>query len=253
MTQRAPVRLRRAELDAAIFDLDGVITRTAGQHARAWKRAFDEYLEGRSRRDGERHAPFDADADYRRYVDGKPRYDGVQSFLESRGIALPRGDPADPPAAETICGLGNRKNALFAEILEREGAESYEHAFDLLARLRAAGFKTAVISSSRNCVPILESLDALELFDAKVDGEDSAAEGLKGKPAPDIFLAAAERLGVTPERAAVFEDALAGVEAGRAGGFALVVGVDRTGHAEELRAHGADRTVSDLANVDLGD
>lgn len=244
--------LSRERFDAVIFDLDGVITRTAKLHARAWKRTFDEYLDRRGRGEGKHYAPFDVDADYRRYVDGKPRYDGVQSFLEARSIRLPRGDPQDSPMAETVCGLGNRKNELFRELLEREGVEVDDHAIALVQRLRAGGFKTAVVSSSKNCVPILKSVGALDLFEAKVDGEDAESRGLKGKPAADVFLAAAEALGVEPKRAAVVEDALAGVAAGRAGGFGLVVGVDRTGHADALRECGADIVVTDPAALEIG-
>ena len=229
--------------DAVIFDLDGVITRTARLHASAWKAMFDEYLERRGQ------PPFDREADYRNYVDGKPRYDGVESFLESRGIDLPRGGPDDPPGRETVCGLGNRKNALFMELLEREGAEAFESSIDFIRALRRAGIRTAVVSSSRNCVPVLESVGALELFDAKVDGVDAGRLELQGKPAPDIFLAASRQLGVRPERAAVVEDAQAGVAAGHAGGFALVIGVDRAGQAAALREHGADVVVKDLAEL----
>lgn len=250
MTDNIRARLSRSRLDAAIFDLDGVITRTARLHARAWKRMFDEYLIERSRSEGKAHAPFDIESDYRHYVDGKPRYDGVQSFLDARAITLPRGDPRDPPGTATVCGLGNRKDMLFQELLEREGVELYEHAVDLVKRLRSAGFKTAVVSSSKNCVPVLRSVQALELFDAKVDGVDAELRGLKGKPNADIFLAAAQALRVEPKRTAVLEDAQAGVAAGRAGGFGLVVGVDRANQAKELRAQGADLVVTDLAALE---
>lgn len=241
--------IARGHFDAAIFDLDGVITRTASLHAKAWKQMFDAYLEQRSRQDGTHYPAFDIPVDYRQHVDGKLRYDGVQSFLDSRGIQLPRGHASNPADVDTVCGLGNRKDALFQQLLQRDGAQVFEHSIALVERLRAAGFRTAVVSSSRNCVPILESVGASQLFDAKVDGIDSDARGLAGKPAPDIFLAAAEALGVAPSRTVVFEDALAGVAAGRAGGFGLVVGVDRSGQAIALREHGADVVVSDLAAI----
>lgn len=234
--------------DAVIFDLDGVVTRTARLHAAAWKQMFDEFLQGRP---GEAQAPFDRASDYRRYVDGKPRYDGVQSFLQARGINLPRGNPDDPPEKETVCGLGNRKNALFLQLLEKKGAEAFESTLVLIRALRRAGIRTAVVSSSRNCVAVLESVNALDMFDAKVDGVDTQRLKLIGKPAPDIFLAAARELGVTPQRAVAVEDAIAGVEAGRAGNFVLVIGVDRAGQADALRAHGADVVVQDLAEVSV--
>jgi len=240
-----------ARHDAVIFDLDGVITRTARVHARAWKRVFDEYLARRNAASGDALAPFDERADYLEYVDGKPRYDGVRDFLASRGIVLPEGDPGDPPGAETVCGIGNRKNERFNELLRSEGAEVYEHGVELVRRVRRAGLRTAIVSSSKNCVPVLESVGALELFDAKVDGHDSEARGLAGKPSPDIFLAAVEALQTEPGRAVVVEDARAGVEAGRNGGFDLVIGVDRGGQGEALLAHGADVVVTDLALVEV--
>lgn len=234
-----------------IFDLDGVLTDTASVHAAAWKRLFDEYLEERSRRSGEPFVPFDADADYRRYVDGKPRYDGVRSFLESRGIALPEGDPKDAPDRETVCGLGNRKNALFLEHLHEHGVDPFPSSVDLVRDLRAHGVDTAIISASRNCAEVLAAAGLEDLFEVRVDGVVAAELGLPGKPDPAVFLEAARRLGVEPPRAAVVEDALAGVEAGRRGGFGLVVGVDRAGHAEELRSRGADLVVRDLAELVL--
>jgi alpha,alpha-trehalase len=237
--------------DAVIFDLDGVITRTARLHARAWKQVFDAYLERRSRERGEPFVPFDERADYLEYVDGKPRYDGVRSFLASRGIALPEGEARDLPAAETVCGIGNRKNERFQELLSSEGAEVYEHGVELVRRVRNAGLRTAIVSSSKNCVPVLESVGALELFDAKVDGNDSEEHELAGKPAPDIFLAAARAVKATPDRAVVVEDARSGVEAGRSGGFALVIGVDRGSQRDALLAHGADVVVSDLRQVEV--
>ena len=234
--------------DAVIFDLDGVVTRTARLHAAAWKHTFDEYLQQKHGADWQ---AFDDVEDYRRYVDGKPRFDGTRSFLQSRGIHLPEGEPDDPPDRETVCGIGNRKNARFLELLKQQGAEAYAPALKLIHTLRRAGVRTAVVSSSRNCVAVLESVDAMHLFDAKVDGVDADEAHLAGKPAPDIFLEAARRLGVSPQRAVVVEDAIAGVEAGRAGGFALIIGVDRTGHAHGLRVHGADVVVKDLAEVSV--
>ncbi len=247
------IQLSRARFDAVIFDLDGVITRTAKQHARAWKQMFDEFLIRRGGEVGRQFEPFDIAADYRQYVDGKPRYDGVESFLLSRGIELPRGDPRDLPQVETVCGLGNRKNEMFNQVLEREGAEVFEHAIAFVRQLDAAGFGTAIVSSSKNCALILTSVGALDLFDVRVDGTHAEQWGLQGKPAPDIFLAAAKALAVEPQRAVVVEDALAGVEAGRAGGFGLVVGVDRVGQADALREHGADIVVKDLDALVVAD
>lgn len=235
-------------VDAVIFDLDGVITDTASVHAAAWKRMFDRFLADRPEREEEDHRPF-SDEDYYLYVDGKPRYDGVESFLASRGIPLARGDPGDTPSAETACGLGNRKDELFLERLRGQGVKSYPSSIVLLNRLRASDCRTAIISASRNCVDVLDAAGIADLFDAKVDGIDAGELGLKGKPDPAVFLEAARRLGVGPARAAVVEDALAGVEAGRRGGFALVIGVDRSGHGRELREHGANTLVGDLGEV----
>jgi len=237
-------------IDAVIFDMDGVVTDTASTHAAAWKRLFDEYLDERSRRTGEPVSPFTPD-DYRRYVDGKPRYDGVRDFLVSRGIALPEGDPSDPPDSETVCGLGNRKDAYFLTQLREQGARAYTGTVALVGRLAAQGVRTAIISASRNLTEVLDAAGVGDLFQVEVDGLDAERLGLAGKPDPAVFLEAASRLGVEPARAAIVEDALAGVEAGRRGGFALVVGVDRTGHAEALRAAGADAVVPDLAALEL--
>jgi alpha,alpha-trehalase len=224
---RNQASISRRRFDAVIFDLDGVVTRTAQLHAQAWKSMFDAYLKRRGRKDGTPYAVFDIDADYRRYVDGKARYDGVQSFLEARAIRLPYGSPRSQLTEETVCGLGNRKDALFLELLEREGAQAYKSSVEFIRELRAAGFKTAVVSASKHCIQILQSIGATELFDAKVDGNDSEKRRLKGKPAPDTFLAAARLLRVDLSRSIIVEDAIAGVEAGRAGAFGLVVGVDR--------------------------
>jgi len=234
-------------IDAVIFDMDGVVTDTARVHAAAWKELFDAYLAERVPGSN----PF-SDDDYRRYVDGKPRYEGVRSFLASRAITLPDGDPSDPPDRETICGLGNRKDAAFLDRLRAQGAEAYPSTIGLIRSMRARGIRTAVISASRNMKEVLASAGVGPLFDAAVDGLEAERLGLPGKPDPAVFLEAARRLGVPPGRAAVVEDALAGVAAGRKGDFGSVIGVDRTGHADDLRAAGADIVVSDLAEVGLG-
>lgn len=237
------------EIKAVILDMDGVVTQTAKLHARAWKQMFDEYLRRRAESGGESHESFDIEADYRTYVDGKPRYDGVRSFLQSRGIDLPEGGKDDDAAAETICGLGNRKNRLFHELLQRDGVELYEDTREQIANWRRGGRKVAVISSSRNCEAVLKAAGILELFDVKVDGNDIDRLQLKGKPEPDMFLHAARQSGVEPAAALIAEDALAGVAAGKAGGFALVVGVDRNGGADRLSQAGADLVVSDLREL----
>jgi beta-phosphoglucomutase family hydrolase len=234
---------------ACLFDLDGVLTKTAVVHAAAWKQMFDEYLRQRAERTGEKFAPFDAGADYGKYVDGKPRYDGVRSFLASRGIELPKGNDDDPPGAETVRGLGNRKNELVLQLIRERGVEPYEGSVRYLEAARDAGLRRAVVSSSTNCHDVLLAAGIEEFFEVRIDGVVAEREGLKGKPAPDTFLAGARELGVTPEEAAVFEDALAGVEAGRAGGFACVVGVDRVAHGEALREHGATVVVKDLSEL----
>jgi trehalose-phosphatase len=245
LIMQSNVTLSKSDYDAVIFDLDGVITKTAEVHARAWKRLFDEYLKKHAKGDWK---PFD-DEDYRRYVDGKPRYEGVKSFLESRGIELPYGSPEDEPEKESVCGLGNRKNRYFNALIEQDGVEVYEPAVRLLRRLRSAGFKTAVVSSSKNCTAVLKAAGISDLFDHKTDGVDAQEMDLEGKPSPDIFLVAAERLQVKPERAVVLEDALSGVEAGRKGGFGLVIGVDRTGHGADLKEKGADVVLTDLSAI----
>lgn len=239
--------------DAAIFDLDGVVTRTARVHAAAWKQLFDAYLARRAEREGRGFAPFDAEEDYRRYVDGKPREEGVRSFLSSRGIELPQGDPRDPEDRETIHGLGNRKNALFRQSLREHGVDTFVSTVRFIRDLRAAGLKVAVVSSSQNCAQVLEAAGIRRLFDAKVDGVDLLEQGLRGKPAPDMLLHAAALLDVPPDRAMIFEDALAGVRAGRAARFGLVVGVDRTGQADRLRAEGAHLVIEDLGALSLQD
>ena len=232
-----------------IFDMDGVITDTASVHAEAWKRLFDQYLRERADRTGEPFVPFDADNDYRRYVDGKGRFDGVRSFLASRGIEMPEGDPNDPPDRESICGLGNRKNEMFLEHVRRHGVHPYASTVALVRELLTRGIRTAAISASRNMTEVLDAAGLGDLFAVTVDGTDLDELGLPGKPDPAMFVEAARRLGVDPPQAAVVEDALAGVEAGARGGFGFVVGVDRTGHADALRATGADVVVSDLAEL----
>ncbi|MBW1987470.1 MAG: trehalose-phosphatase [Deltaproteobacteria bacterium] len=234
---------------AVIFDLDGVVTKTAKVHVQAWKKLFDEYFEQLACRTGQKFEPFDSDHDYRSYVDGKPRYEGVKSFLASRNLELPYGSPDDHPDQETVCGLGNRKNEFFHDQLQKHGVEVYDSTVSLIHHLRAGNFQTAIVSSSQNCAAILKKAGLTDLFDARVDGTDSAQMGLKGKPDPDIFLEAARRLGVAPPQAVVIEDSLAGVQAGRRGGFGLVIGVDRTGHAAALKENGADLVVSDLAEI----
>lgn len=249
---RATLPLER--IDAVVFDMDGVITDTATVHAAAWKRLFDEYLRERARRRGDEAAavrPFDANADYRRFIDGKARYDGVRSFLDSRGISLPEGEPSDPPERETVCGLGNRKNDFFLRHLREQGAEPYPSTVTLLRELRARGIRTAVISASRNAEEVLRAAGVSDLLEVRVDGATADELGLPGKPDPAMFLEAGRRLGVEPARTAVVEDAIAGVEAGRRGGFGLVVGVDRIGHPEWLGTAGADVVVGDLSELGL--
>jgi beta-phosphoglucomutase family hydrolase len=234
---------------ACLFDLDGVLTQTARVHAQAWKEMFDAFLRGRSERTGEPFVPFDAVADYSAYVDGKPRYDGVRSFLASRGIELPEGDPGDPPSAETVCGLGNRKNELVLALLRRDGVEVYKGSVRYVHAVRDAGLHRAVVSASANTREVLKAAGIEDLFEVRIDGIVAAERHLRGKPAPDPFLAAAAELKVPAADAAVFEDALAGVEAGRAGNFGFVVGVDRVGQSKALLEHGADIVVDDLGDL----
>jgi beta-phosphoglucomutase family hydrolase len=234
---------------ACLFDLDGVLTETARVHAAAWKEMFDAFLRERAARTGEEFVPFDPVADYTAYVDGKPRYDGVRSFLASRGIELPEGDPSDPPPAETVYGLGNRKNELVLAVLKRDGVEAYEGSVRYVRAVRDAGLHRAVVSASANCRDVLQAAGIEDLFEVRIDGIVAEQKHLRGKPAPDTFLAAAEALGVQTAAATVFEDALAGVEAGRAGRFGFVVGVDRANQREALLEHGADVVVSDLAEL----
>jgi beta-phosphoglucomutase family hydrolase len=234
---------------AGLFDLDGVLTKTAVVHNAAWKEMFDAYLQERSRRTGEPFVPFDPGRDYDEYVDGKPRADGTRSFLASRGIELPEGSADDPPSAETIHGLGTRKNEIVLRRIREDGVEAYESSVRYVRAARDAGLRRAVVSSSANCRDVLIAAGIEDLFEARIDGVVAGREHLRGKPAPDTFLAAARALGLGPQAAAVFEDALAGVEAGRAGRFRFVVGVDRTGQADALKKHGADIVVADLAEL----
>jgi beta-phosphoglucomutase family hydrolase len=234
---------------ACLFDMDGVVTQTAVVHAAAWKEMFDDFLREHAARTGTEFVPFDPVAEYDAYVDGKPRLDGTRSFLQSRGIDLPEGAPDDPPGTPTIYGLSNRKQDLVLAKLAAGGVKVYEGTVGFIKAVRGKGISTAIVSSSANTKQVLDSANLSGLFDVRVDGQVATERGLRGKPAPDTFLAAAEELGVTADRAVVFEDALAGVEAGRAGRFALVVGVDRAGQAEELRNHGADTVVKDVADL----
>jgi beta-phosphoglucomutase family hydrolase len=229
---------------ACLFDMDGVLTETATVHAAAWKEMFDAFLERR----GE-GPPFDEVRDYDAYVDGKPRYDGVRGFLASRGIELPDGSPDDPPDADTVDGLGNRKNEIVQRLIHERGVEAFPGSVRFVRAVREAGLRTAVVSSSANTQEVLDAAGIADLFETVVDGHTIDERHLHGKPAPDSFLAAAEELGVPAKEAAVFEDALAGVEAGRAGRFGLVVGVNRSDEAGALREHGADVVVDDLAEL----
>lgn len=239
-------------LRAVLFDMDGVVTDTAAAHAAAWKRLFDDYLHMRSERFGETHAPFDAERDYRELVDGRPRYDGVRNFLADRGIALPDGRLDDPPGAETVCALGNRKEGYFRAWLDANEVRAYPDTLALLDALRAGGVRTGVFSASRNAETILRNAGTLHRFNAKLDGAEAAALGLPGKPDPAMLLELASRIGVMVERTAVVEDAVPGIEAAIHGGFALVIGVDRTGQRREaLRRAGAHLIVPDLSSLCL--
>jgi len=237
------------QYDAVLFDLDGVLTMTMKIHASCWKRMFDAYLQDRSARFGETHQPFDSVSDYQAYVDGKLRYDGVRSFLASRRIVLPEGIPADTPDLDTVCGLGNRKDLLVREMIAGEGIEVLEGSLAVVRRVRALGLKTAVVSASKNCATILAAAGIRDLFDCIVDGVVADRLGLPGKPAPDTFLTAARELQVAPRRAVVVEDAISGVQAGRAGGFGLVIGIDHHGDRRVLQDNGADIVVEDLAEI----
>ncbi|WP_018478096.1 beta-phosphoglucomutase family hydrolase [Pontibacter roseus] len=238
--------LKDRNIKALILDLDGVVTQTARVHAQAWKRMFDAYLKKRGEEEGKDYAPLEIETDYREHIDGIPRYDGVRNFLQSRGITLPEGDPTDDIGEETVAGLGNLKNMYFQELLKQDGVDEYKDTIAWLQQQRSKGMRTAVISASKNCVDVLHAAGIAKLFEEHVDGLQSAEMGLKGKPAPDIFLEAARRLGVSPQEAAIFEDARKGVQAGKAGGFGLVVGIDRTRDAEGLKASGADMVIQEF-------
>ncbi len=246
-----PIRqdIRREQFDAVLLDLDGVITDTASVHARCWKQMFDEFLRKRAEERGEAFRPFDLTTDYRLYVDGKPRFDGVRDFLKSRGIQLPEGSLDDPPDAETVAGLGNRKNILFDKIIQEGGVHPYPGSVKLIEELRERRFEIAVVSSSHNCTAVLKAARLDACFDAQVDGNTIDGEHLAGKPAPDTYLMAARLLGVKPSRAIVIEDAIAGVEAGSNGHFGLVIGVARQGDGKELLNNGADLAVNDLGQL----
>ncbi len=237
------------EVRACLFDLDGVLTQTAKVHATAWKEMFDAYLRERAQRTGEPFVPFDSVADYDEYVDGKPRVEGTRSFLASRHIELPEGNPDDRPGAETVASLGNRKNVIVMRKIHDEGVEAYGGSVRYVRAARDAGLHRAVVSSSANCAAVLAAAGIEDLFEERIDGVVIARDHLRGKPAPDAFLAGARALHVDPAAAAVFEDALAGVAAGRAGRFGFVIGVDRSGQADALREHGADVVVQDLADL----
>jgi len=238
-----------ANFDAVLFDLDGVLTATAKVHAACWKKTFDTYLKQRAAKTNEPFVPFDINKDYTLYVDGKPRYEGVKSFLESRDIHLPYGDPSDPPDRETICGLGNLKETMVLEAFKTDGVEVYQGSVAWVHQLLKEGIKIAVVSSSKNCAAVLQAGGIEGLFQVRVDGRVVEDQKLPGKPAPDTYLKAAELLGVTPTRAVVVEDALSGVQAGRNGGFGLVIGVDRKGDADALYKNGADLVVADLSEM----
>lgn len=239
-------------VSTCLFDLDGVLTQTAKVHNAAWEQTFNDYLRQRAAANHERFKPYDPGPDYNRYVDGRPRADGVRTFLASRGITLPEGSPDDPPEAETINGLGNRKNVVLLERIHTDGVQPYEGSVAYLKAATVAGLRRAVVSASANCRDVVQAAGLAEYLEVRVDGLVARERGLRGKPHPDTFLAAAKLLGVQPGEAAVFEDALAGVEAGRAGQFGYVIGVDRVGQADELREHGADIVVRDLAELLAG-
>lgn len=235
-----------------LFDMDGVLTDTASTHSHAWKQTFDSFLQEQAAANGTPFVPFDINVDYPKYVDGKRREDGVRSFLESRDIHLPKGDPTDAPTAETIYGVGNRKNQLLLSLIEKEGVVVYEDALALLHKIRARGYKTAVVSSSANTTAVLTGVNMIDLFDEQIDGVVAAQLALPGKPAPDTFIEAARRLGASPDQAVIFEDAESGVAAGQAGNFGLTIGVDRVQHAEELYENGADVVFDNLAVLFTG-
>jgi trehalose 6-phosphate phosphatase len=241
----------RLHFDAVIFDMDGVVTNTAKLHARAWKQLFDDYLQRRSAESQQAFVPFDIKSDYLTYVDGKPRYEGVRSFIAARGIDLPDGDPSDGAGTDTICGLGNAKDEIFERLLHQYGPEVFDTTVALIGRLKGRGVKVGIVTSSKHCQDVLQMAGLDGLFAARVDGVSAESLGLRGKPDPDIFLKAGELLGVTADRTVVVEDAVSGVQAGRRGHFALVLGVDRGHNRSALTANGADIVVSDLGEVTL--
>jgi beta-phosphoglucomutase family hydrolase len=241
--------LTRKNYDAVLFDLDGVLTDTARLHAASWKRMFDDFLQAHAKEQNTAFRPFDIKKDYSQYVDGKLRYEGVRSFLESRGIYLPFGNPEDPPGYESITGLGNLKDKMVKALFGTGAIDVYEGSIHFLRHIRTQGFRTAVVSASKNCREVLREVGIEDLFDIRVDGEVAARLNLPGKPAPDTFLEAARELGSTPERAIVIEDALSGIQAGRSGGFGLVVGIEHHGNRRSLEAQGADIVVSDLREL----
>jgi beta-phosphoglucomutase family hydrolase len=234
---------------ACLFDMDGVLTKTAAVHAAAWTQMFDEFLQARAKATGGTYVPFDTHDDYDDYVDGKPREDGVRDFLASRDITLPEGHPDDPPDAQTVYGLGNRKNVLLLKRISEDGVQVFDGSVRYLEAVQSAGLHRAVVSSSANTQQVLRVTGLDKYFEVRVDGVTIAQRHLHGKPAPDTFLDAARQLGVEPAHAAVFEDALSGVAAGHAGHFGFVVGVDRVGQAKALAEHGADKVVQDLAEL----
>lgn len=245
----APTTITKSRFDAVLFDLDGVVTETAKVHAACWKKMFDEFLSEHARRTGKPFVPFDIVADYNQYVDGKLRQEGVSSFLESRQIDLPDGDAAASGEEVTIWDLGKRKDTLFTTVVREKGVDILEDGMTLVRHVRAAGLKTAVVSSSKNCQAVLQVAKIEKYFDVRVDGRTVEEYDIKGKPAPDPFLKAAELLGVSPGRSVVVEDAISGVQSGRRGNFALVVGVARKGDAESLLKNGADIVVTDLRDL----
>jgi beta-phosphoglucomutase family hydrolase len=239
--------------DAAIFDMDGVVTKTAAVHSLAWKKMFDEYLHCREKEYNEPFREFTHADDYLSFVDGRPRYKGVETFLKSRGINIPFGEPKDEPGKETVCGLGNRKNEFFNKVLEEEGVGVYDSTITLIKELLERGVKVGVATSSKNCVLILKKAGITNLFETRVDGVVSAELGLKGKPEPDIFTTASDNLGVEYQRAIVVEDAVSGVQAGFKGEFGLVIGVARENNVHELKTNGADFVVEDLSEINVDD
>jgi beta-phosphoglucomutase family hydrolase len=249
MRQPKSKRVNRDQYDAVLFDLDGVITNTANLHATCWKQMFDEYLQKRGSERGEAFRPFDLAADYRLYVDGKPRFDGVRDFLRSRNIQLPEGNLDDPANVETVHGLGNRKDDLVNRVIAQVGVEAYTGTVQFIHQLRRDGFKIAVVTSSQHCDGVLRAAKLDDFFEVRVDGKMIETQRLAGKPAPDTFLVAARLLGVQPKRTVVIEDAISGVEAGSKGKFGLVLGVARKGNAEELKRHGAHLVVEDLSEL----